>query len=417
MNRSSTSILIIGFVWPEPKSSAAGSRMMQLIRFFREQKWDITFASAANPTQHMTDLSDHGVKTQSIKINDESFDAFVKNLNPDAVLFDRFMTEEQFGWRVHVACPAAIRILDMEDLHSLRQSRQLAVNAGRTFTNSDLFTDLAKREMASIYRCDISLVISEPEIDLLKNFFGIQEELLLYLPYMLEPISEVNRLSWPTFEDRSDFVSIGNFRHKPNFDSVHYLKEQIWPLIRKSLPNVNIHIYGAYPSQKINQLDSPVDGFRIMGRAEDAREVMRNARVCLAPLRFGAGLKGKLTEAMQCGTPSITTEVGAEGIPGDLPWAGKIENDPHKFAQASIQYYTDREAWTEAQMNGIAIINLRFSPTDFSQAFSDFLDEIMGDIESHRQNNFTGSMLMHHSMASTRFMSRWIEEKNKNRGE
>ncbi|REL38159.1 glycosyltransferase [Rhodohalobacter sp. SW132] len=406
-------LLIVGFVWPEPKSSAAGSRMMQLIRFFKKHGWDITFASTANTNRHTTDLDEYVIETRSIIINDGSFDAFVKELSPDAVLFDRFMTEEQFGWRVHVSCPDAIRILDMEDLHCLRFGRQLAVNEGRECANSDLFTDIAKREIASIYRCDLSLVISEPEMELLRTSFGVQPELLLYLPYMFEAISEVDRLSWPAFEQRSDFVSIGNFRHKPNFDSIEYLKEKIWPIIRDSLPDVSIHIYGAYPSQKIKQLDSAEEGFRIMGRAEDAREVMRNSRICLAPLRFGAGLKGKLTEAMQCGTPSITTTIGAEGIHGDLPWAGQIEDDPLMFAQAAIRYYTDHEAWSEAQQHGIRIINTRFSPAEFSQVLAERLDLIINDTDSHRENNFTGAMLMHHTMASTRFMSRWIEEKNK----
>ena len=117
-------LLIIGFVWPEPKSSAAGGRMMQLISIFKENGFEITFASAAQDSDFMIDLAEFGVIKRSIELNSSSFDDFIKELNPDVVLFDRFMIEEQFGWRVIENCPKAIRILDTEDLHFLRKARE-----------------------------------------------------------------------------------------------------------------------------------------------------------------------------------------------------------------------------------------------------------------------------------------------------
>ena len=89
-------ILIIGFVWPEPNSSGAGTRMLQLIALFQEQNWNITFASAAADSEFMFDVTTIGVQKVAIAINDSSFDSFVKKLNPSIVLFDRFVVEEQF---------------------------------------------------------------------------------------------------------------------------------------------------------------------------------------------------------------------------------------------------------------------------------------------------------------------------------
>ena len=106
-----TRILIIGYVWPEPDSSAAGSRMMQLIRLFLGHGWSVTFASAAAASSHMADIESLGVIRAEIELNSRSFDEFVVQLNPDMVLFDRFMIEEQFGWRVAQQRPAALRIL------------------------------------------------------------------------------------------------------------------------------------------------------------------------------------------------------------------------------------------------------------------------------------------------------------------
>jgi len=110
-------LLIIGFVFPEPASTAAGSRMLQLIQLCIADKWDITFATTAETTGFEFDLKSLGVKLEKIQLNNTSFDLFVSELQPSAVLFDRFMIEEQFGWRVAEQCPNAVKILDTEDLH------------------------------------------------------------------------------------------------------------------------------------------------------------------------------------------------------------------------------------------------------------------------------------------------------------
>ena len=154
-------ILIIGTVWPEPNSSAAGGRMLQLIELFVSKAWKVTFASAAADSEYMFDLNTLNIDKVSIELNNSSFDSFVSDLKPTIVLFDRFMTEEQFGWRVAEHCPDALRILDTEDLHCLRSARQLTFKENRIFKNDDLICDIAKREIASVLRCDLSLIISE----------------------------------------------------------------------------------------------------------------------------------------------------------------------------------------------------------------------------------------------------------------
>jgi len=117
-------LLIIGYVWPEPVSSAAGRRMIELIEVFKTQKFQITFASPATQGVYAVNLEAIGVNQVVIELNNKSFDNFIKDLQPDIVLFDRFMMEEQFGWRVAENCPDAFRILDTEDLHCLRKARQ-----------------------------------------------------------------------------------------------------------------------------------------------------------------------------------------------------------------------------------------------------------------------------------------------------
>jgi len=404
-------ILILGYVWPEPASSAAGSRMMQLIAFFLAQGWRVTFASAATPSSHMADLESLGVNKAVIELNNSSFDTFVSNLKPDLVLFDRFMIEEQFGWRVAQHRPQALRLLDTEDLHCLRDARQQALKAGREVSITDLNSELAMREVAAILRCDLSLMISQYEMDLLSGHYGVSEQLLLHLPFML---SKVDPSEFLAMGEREGYISIGNFRHAPNWDAVLYLKNTLWPLIRKQQPHAELSVYGAYPPPKATQLHNPAQGFLVKGWASGAHEVMRKARICLAPLRFGAGLKGKLIDAMSCGTPSITTTVGAEAMHADLPWPGAIVDDPEAFAHEAVDCYHADTRWQQAQLNGANIINSLYDQVPLARRLLHRLEEIHRDLPSHRANNFTGAMLQHHTMQSTRYMAQWIEAKNRN---
>ena len=407
-------ILVIGFVWPEPNSSAAGTRMEQLLVLFKQWGWKVTFATPAAESDFMIDLAAIGVEKKAIKLNSSSFDIFIQELNPTMVFFDRFLMEEQFGWRVAEFCPKALRILDTIDLHCLRLSRQKAFKEKRKFEFQDLLTEeISKREIASILRCDLSIMVSEVEMDLLQNTFKIDSDLLYYLPLFLDPLSKQESDNWLPFEDRKDFIFIGNFVHEPNWNAVQYLNEKIWPLIRNEMPEVNLLVYGAYPSQKVLQLHQPKKGFHILGRAENAQDVVSKARVVLAPLRFGAGIKGKLLEAMQCGTPSVTTSIGAESMNGNLPWNGFITDDPTEFALKAISLYNDKSIWNSAQMNGITIIEIRYLKSDFVNEFKEFICNLEINLKPHRTKNFIGAVLQHQSLQSSKYMSKWIEEKNK----
>ncbi len=397
-------ILIIGFVWPEPKSSAAGSRMMQLIAFFKMKGAKITFASTALESEFSEKLK--GVDLKQIALNCTSFDEFVSELQPYLVLFDRFMTEEQFGWRVAQQCPNALRMLDSEDLHCLREARRLTVLKNNSF---DLNNDLAKREIASIYRCDVTLMVSEFEMELLQTHFKVHSFLLFYLPIWVGNKTQ----NLPSFEERSDFMFIGNFLHAPNHDTVIYLKEVIWPLLFEKFPQAKMNVYGAYPTQKINLLHQPKMNFYVHGRSTSSFEVISKARVLLAPIRFGAGIKGKLLEAMEFGTPSITSSIGAEAMNGNFMWNGFVVDSPEDFVEKAIELYQNKSTWLDAQKNGFEIVKHRFSKDLFEVSFLEFIADKFKNLEKYRNDNFTGLLLMHHYLQSTKYMAKWIEEKNK----
>lgn len=406
------SLLIIGHVWPEPKSSAAGSRMMQLVQAFQSQDYHITFASTSAKNDNAIDLKSIQIDEVSIELNNSNFDEFIKKLNPSIVMFDRFMVEEQFGWRVSEHCPDAIKILDTEDLHCLRKGREQALKDDESFDVNYLFNDTAKREIASIYRCDLSLIISEVEMSILKYQFKVNEQLLYYLPFLIESVSPETIKNLPKFKDRQHMMVIGNFLHAPNYDAVLYLKEKIWPLIRKKLKKVELHVYGAYASEKVNQLHNEKEGFLVKGFTEDVNVAMQEARLCLAPLRFGAGLKGKLIDAMANGTPCVMTSLAAEGMFGTFEPNGFIEDDAKQFANKAIELYNDKIFWNGLHKNGFLVLNARFDKQLYIADFFLHLSTLTNNLKTLRLQNFTGMMLQHHSLQSTKFMSKWIEEKN-----
>ncbi|NII81636.1 MULTISPECIES: glycosyltransferase [unclassified Pedobacter] len=410
MNTSTKKLLIIGLVWPEPTSSAAGTRMIQLIDLFLSKGYQIVFASAASKSDFSYDFSKTNVFEQQIKLNDESFNVFLKKLNPDLVLFDRFMVEEQYGWRVQQECPNALKVLDTEDLHCLRSARQQSDKKKQVL---DLFSDTAKREIASILRCDLSLIISEVEMDMLKTQFKIDASLIYYLPFLEKEITQKDIANWISYEERADFVFIGNFLHEPNWNTVQFLKTKVWPVLRKRLPGASLNIFGSYASQKVLQLDNKNEKFLIKGRAVDAKETIAKHRILLAPIQFGAGVKGKFIDAMHVGTPSVTTSVGAEAMKGNLDWNGSIEDNLALFIDEAVKLYQDKNAWQVAQQNGVQIINKRYSTKYFTGSFILELERLISDLTAHRQNNFFGQILNHHTAQSTKYMSLWIEEKNR----
>lgn len=401
-------LLVIARVWPEPESSAAGRRLLQLIRIL-SGFFEIMLVSAAEKSAHSYDFSQSGIREAQVRLNDEGFNKLLLNFRPDIVLFERFMIEEQFGWRVRETLPDALAILDTEDLHFLRQARARAVRENRAFKDEDLYSETAKREVASILRCDLSLMISQTEQDILHDKMQIPRGLLHYIPLLHDALPGEN----PGFDEREHFLFIGNGFHEPNLDAIRVLKSEIWPRIRKSLPQAELHIYGAYLPESVLQLHQQKDAFLIKGRAESLSQVMRKSRVLLAPLRFGAGQKGKLLDAMEHGLPSLTTAIGAESMNGALLWPGSITDDWDSFAREAVDLHQNCTIWEQAALRSRTVLEERFNPGLFRDPLMARIREIQSRLNEHRQRHFFGQVLQLNTVNSYKYLSRWIAEKSK----
>jgi glycosyltransferase involved in cell wall biosynthesis len=398
-------VLFIGNVWPEPTSSAAGLRTLNLLDACLAKGFEAHFVSPCKDNEFRQAVTERGVATEIIQPNDSRFDVFVAALKPDYVIFDRFMIEEQFGWRVQKFSPESVRVLDTIDLHLLRRARERAIKAGG---EPELLSDDALREMASIYRSDLTLVISSFEMALLKEKFKIPAELLTLLRFFYDP----PKANIPSFEERQNFTMIGNFRHAPNLDAVFWMHREIWPKIRAKLPKAELHLYGAYPPKEAIALDDAATGFRVRGWAEDQYRTLATYRVNLAALRYGAGIKGKITDGWWCGTPVVATPVAFEGMSDGLPWGGEVAESADQFAEAAVKLYEDLDHWKASQARGDHIMQTLYDRKRGTGEFLGRIDAVRKDLTQLRATNLVGQMLWHQGHRSTEYFSRWIELKN-----
>ena len=409
-------VLWICLVWPEPQSSAAGVRTRQLIEVCHARFGaEFSVCSPCHPNKYQKQLDELGIQTSNIAANDQGFDLLLKDFQPDLVFFDRFMIEEQFSWRVRQHCPDAMRILDTIDLHSLRRVREKLTASGRsslTLSDSDLQSKDALREIAAIFRSDLTLLVSSFEIELLKKHFHLATE-------SLELVRPFYKIATPIidFEERKNFVTIGNFNHAPNLDSVKILHNSIWPMMRQQLAmrgvyNVELHVYGAYPNQVVNALDDRAADFRVLGWAEDVQSTLSRYRVNLAALRFGAGIKGKICDGWSVGTPCAATTIAAEGICDQHSFGGVVEHDFMRFAEQSIELYQNLDRWNQAQRLGFEVLKKSFDQECNTKQFLAALEDLGSNLVARRERNFIGAMLWYHANRSSEYFSRWIEAKN-----
>lgn len=416
--------LLISYVWPEPQSSAAGLRDVHLIDALRQVGYEVCVASAANNEIGRSFCEKH-YSVRPILLNDDSFDRWLGETQPDLVIFDRFVVEEQFGWRVRSSSPRSVCILDTQDLHFLRLSREKRF---REYQSSKIWSrvdsspfldswddDLVCRELSSIYRVDLAWVLSSVEKNLLIEKFGIDSDRIGLSRFAYPELGSA-RLSdehlFREFQTRRGFAMVGNFRHAPNLDAFRWLRQTLWPEVRRVLPAAEVHLYGAYPPKEVMEAHAPGFGFFVHGPAADLKQVFLGRRVSLAPLRFGAGIKGKITDSWWHGIPVVSSSLGAEGMGERDYWGGLIADEAQTFVQACLRLHEDFESWKASLLRGREILQRDFSTSRFLSDLKESLERAYAAHE-HRNADWVRQILNHSTVHSYRYFGKWIEEKNR----
>jgi hypothetical protein len=451
--------LYIAAHWPLPSFSAAGRRTWDILNALKLSLGaDIHIACHADiSTQWQLWAQSREVSYQVIELNRGSFDDWIKALTPDCVIFDRFLTEEQYGWRVERHLPNAIRVLDMQDWHSLRYARADALKQsiatvqdgslkpkgileanGKLLKSQGLNSDVDvtsasvfQRELASMLRSDLVLVISEEECQLMQGCLN-QLEIDTRLYPTQEPLSKPNEIATKVcarlayfpfvhqtsspvasegFQLRQHCVFVGNFLHEPNVDAVRWLRERIWPKVHQVLPEVECHIYGAFTGTKVQQLHRPALGFWVKGVLhEEAKTALNRYRINLAPLRFGAGLKGKVFDAALWGTPTVMTQIAAEGLfeEDTLGVVALDEASDSRLAQAIIQFYQSQQDWGLIRGQQQTRILAGFKQSVWNPRLTKALQQVQ---QTPAAESFLQKMMNKQGHRANAFFSRWIELK------
>ena len=407
-------MLFLGPYWPDPAATGAGVRTASLLGAFRRWGYGaVAFASPQRDNAAGAALRARGVATLKAEMNRrKALEALAESA--EVVVFDKFPSEEMYSW----ACPArTLRVLDMQDSHALRLWRQERVEKeGATVAESLAASPPAgfstlQRELAAIHRSDLTLVCSPVELALLRDRWGVPADKLVLAPFFFPPPRPAKG-----FAEREGFVAVGNGLHAPNVDGLLWLRREIWPLLRKQLPNATMRVYGAHLDGKpqVQRLDDPEAGFHIAGFAESL-DVLADARALLAPVRFGAGIKTKVLDAFWHGTPVVTTGVGREGIggaTGTLSWGGRGDaNTAAEFADAAVELHEGREMWERCALRGRAILREEFDEESNLAVVETAVRSKLDRLAEARARDFTGQMLWLDTLSSKEYMARWIELK------
>lgn len=425
-------VLILSTVWPEPNSSAAGVRQEFWIQFFRDWGCEVYLASASQlkaPGMWGYYSPQPGVHLVPIDLNrSESYEK-LGEIQPDVVMFDRFLLEEQFGHAIQDYCAQALWILETQDLHFIRKAREVWIKKLKDEVDlSDLkfyenlhLTDepMALRETASLWRVDSSLIISTFEMNYLKRTWNFFEPKIKYVPFLWNEPKLENKAAWvgssaKSFQNRRGFSFIANYRHTPNLDGILWSHRAIWPLIRKKIPQAEVHWYGAYMPHEISKLHEPSYGVHVHGVADVLDEVFQGVRVNIAPLRAGAGIKGKVLEGFRRGIPCVATPIASEGLCDlDFEFPGKIAFNAHDFAEACIKLHENEELWVQAQERASTLMLEKHNAHAWTQNLRDYFLNLMTLKEQGELPQWMSKILRSELSNSRKYFARWIEEKEK----
>jgi hypothetical protein len=420
-------VLVLAGGWPEPGSSAAGVRSTFLLNCLLESGSEVHFASTGKPSPWRNRLEAQGIHTAVIEANHPSFDTWLAELRPEAVIFERFFIEEQFSWRVAKVLPEALRILDTHDLHFLRSARERShgtkLKSGEQRLSPGLWKGLIPlelggqlelehpetlRELTSILRSHLTWVVSGFEFELLTQVFGLPTELISLSRWGSTAAVE----STKGFTDRFGFCHIGNYRHAPNAESVQVLLEEVWPQIRRALPQAKLHLYGAYPSPSLTaRIQSPrakAQGIFFGGTPPDAKLALSQHRVSLAPLLTGAGIKGKIIDSWAAGTPVVTTPIGTEGLEG----MSEAPLDLESFCKQACLLHESAEPWNHEQSRGFRALELGFNKSQQSTTLIESLTQAFYRQGERHPSRWLNKVLLQDTLRATEYFSRWITLKN-----
>jgi glycosyltransferase involved in cell wall biosynthesis len=358
-----------------------------MLRCLREAGHAVTFYALAGGSRHYAALVgqlgiscfggdrreavDHGQEYASLVW--PSIESLLDARGFDVVVVGPWSTAELAIPMIRTHAPDATVIVDTNDVHFLRLERAAAL----TGTGLADAADTKRRELSVYRHADRVVCVTEDDAEVVRA--EIPEAQIVVVPN-----AHAEMDGGPGFEERSGFLFIGNFNHPPNADAVQWWKQEIGPLVADSLPGAGLTVVGNDPQGQAAAMAGP--GITVAGAVPSTVPFLHEARVSVAPLRYGAGMKGKVGEALASGLPVVLTSIAAEGMGLIDEEHVLVADTAEAFAAAVERLHSDAELWQRLREAGQAHVARHFGLDRMRQALDAMLAQVPAAGPAHRRS-------------------------------
>ena len=390
-------VLVLDHCTPEPNKDAGSVTVFNLLMLMREMGFQATFI----PEDNFLFMPDYTTVLQKSGI-EVLYNPYVNSVNKhleefgnryDLVFIFRPIVMERYIKAVRKFCPNAKVLFHTIDLHYLRMSREAQLLNDKS--KQKLAEEMQERELSSIRAADASIVHSTVELETLKPI--MPKNNLHVFPLIMNVKSSVK-----PFSERKDIVFIGGFNHAPNVDAVQFFVKEVMPILREQLPGVIFYVVGSNPPKQIQALES--QDIIIKGFVENLDPFLEKIRVSVAPLRYGAGIKGKIGTSMSSGLPVVATSIATEGM---MLKDGKniLEAESaDALADALITIYQDDAVWKRISENGLAFAENVWGDGAAWDTFAEILSSMGIEVKRSKHSIPLYSEISHTSKSQKNFL-------------
>ncbi|TVR98489.1 MAG: glycosyltransferase [Wenzhouxiangellaceae bacterium] len=346
-------LLLIDAVMPQPDHDSGSVRIVAMMELLRDMGYQVSFMP-----ENRLRVAGYGERLQQAGIEllcapqVSMLEPWLEQHGPalDMIIVSRHYVLAPMLELLRRYAPQAPLVFDTVDLHFLREEREAEVSKSAEIAAR---ADATRRqELALIEASDVTLVVSPVEQQLLATLVPEADVRIV------SNIHDVHgsRAGW---EARGGIMFVGGFQHLPNVDAARWLVEDIFPRVQRQIPGIELHLIGSRMPPEIREIDMP--GVLVHGFVEDLAPFLAGCRVSVAPLRYGAGVKGKVNQAMAHGLPVVATSCAAEGMFLRDDEDVLIADDAGGFADAVVRLHENAELWARLSAAGMANVERHFS--------------------------------------------------------
>jgi glycosyltransferase involved in cell wall biosynthesis len=363
-------ILVVDHRMVTPDRDAGSLRMWRLLKILLSLGWEVTYATVdlSDTEPWVSRLLEMGVTVLRPPFN-PSLKRHLRRQGAayDAVWLCRVSVAQGLLNRVRKHCPRAKLIFDTVDLHYLREQREAELSGSARAMKSAAET--RRTELGVVRRVDATVLVSAEEARRVQEVCPDSD--LRIISMIHDPLADIE-----DFEGRRGILFVGGFDHRPNQDGAEWFVSEILPRVRQSLPEEPFWIVGSGASRFMRDLSAP--GVTVVGWVNELDSIYSRSRISVAPLRYGAGVKGKITQSLARGVPCVATSMACEGMPLTHQKSVLIADDDASFAAAVIRLYEDRDLWRSLSANGLEVVRAHFSRDLARRQMADLLDRAIG---------------------------------------